>query len=78
LTDTLVGSIDNRKADDFMTSGNVVLRFEVIKCLRSEILLHKNYSDEYMTESSVFRRESEYDLYDFSCNLYALAGNLSE
>lgn len=45
-TNTLLGRIDNKKADDFMTSGKVVIRFEVIKCLRSEILLYKNYSDE--------------------------------
>lgn len=55
LTNTLVGRIDNKKADDFMTFGKVVIRFEVIKCLRSEILLCKNYCDEYIRESSVFR-----------------------
>jgi hypothetical protein len=41
LTDALVGGIVNNKADNFITSANAVLGFEMIKYLRSKILLHK-------------------------------------
>jgi hypothetical protein len=44
--DTHVGMVNNR-ADDFVTYGNLILRFEMIKYLdRLEILLCKNSSDE--------------------------------
>jgi hypothetical protein len=46
LTDTPAVGIINKTADNFMTSGNAVLGFEVIKYLRSEILVHKNSSKE--------------------------------
>jgi hypothetical protein len=41
LTDALVSGIVNNKGENCITSGNAVLGFEVIKYLRSEILLHK-------------------------------------
>lgn len=46
-TGTLVLGMVNNTADNFVTAGNSVLRFEAIKYLsRSEILLCINSSDE--------------------------------
>jgi hypothetical protein len=46
-TDTLDVGMVNITADNFVTSGNAVLRFEVTKYLRrSEVLLCINSSDE--------------------------------
>jgi hypothetical protein len=42
----LVGGTVNNKANNFVTSGNAVLRFEAIKYFMPELLLHKNSSDE--------------------------------
>jgi hypothetical protein len=43
----MVVAMANNKADNYVTSGNAVLRFEAIKYLsRSEILLLQNSSDE--------------------------------
>jgi hypothetical protein len=66
-TGALVVGIGDNKADNFMTSDNVVLRFEETTYLsRSEKLFHKFFSDKCVTEGSVFRRrESKYRLYDF-------------
>jgi hypothetical protein len=42
LTDSMVDGIVNNKANNFMTSGNAVIIFEVTKYLSmSEILLRK-------------------------------------
>jgi hypothetical protein len=35
LINTVLVGVVNNKADDFMTSGNVVLRFKVLKYFRS-------------------------------------------
>jgi hypothetical protein len=44
LTDTLVHGMVSKVADNIVTSGNDVLRFEEIEYFsRSEILLCKNY-----------------------------------
>jgi hypothetical protein len=57
-----------------------VLRFEAIKYLsRSEILLRKNPSDEWIMESSVFRRrELKYGPHDFNTHSYAVVRKRSE
>jgi hypothetical protein len=45
-SDALVTGIVNNKADHFMTSDNALLRLEMVKCMRSEILFCKNSSGE--------------------------------
>jgi len=42
-------------AGNFVTFGNAILRFQVRFSNRHEIMLFKNYCDEYVSESSVFR-----------------------
>lgn len=42
-------------AGNFVTSGNAILGFQVRFLNRPEIMMFKNYCDEYVSVSSVFR-----------------------
>jgi hypothetical protein len=52
-TDAQAAGIINNKADNILTSGNDVPRFEAIKYLRSEILFQINSFEGRITVSSV-------------------------
>ena len=53
LTDILVVGMVKNNAGNFVTFGNAILKVRFSN--RPEIMLFKNYCDEYVSGSSVFR-----------------------
>ena len=53
--DILVVGMVKNSAGNFVTFGNAMLQFQVRFSNRPEIMLFKNYCDEYVNGSSLFR-----------------------